>query len=184
MKMGSKSLLLGAHQFILHPIMMLITWWRLFGAPLDPRLWIAFFVHDLGYWGCATMDGKDGERHVEIGAEFMRMCFGERWYEFMLYHSRFYARQAGKPISRLCVADKYVIATTPWWLYLPLVRLTGEIREYQAAEKHVEEIGATVMDGSWASDRDWYRRLQVHMQQWTIENKQIAIEADRVRFGL
>lgn len=63
MKIGTKSILFGAHQFIIHPMFTAIAWWRLYGFPFDPRLWIAFFLHDLGYFGKPNMDGLRGEMH-------------------------------------------------------------------------------------------------------------------------
>lgn len=31
MKMGTKSVLFGAHQFLIHPIILAIAWWQLHG---------------------------------------------------------------------------------------------------------------------------------------------------------
>jgi hypothetical protein len=75
MKVGTKSVLFGAHCFFLHPIFVAIAWTKLYGFPFDPRLWVAFFVHDLGYLGKPNMDGKEGETHVELGAKIMRFLF-------------------------------------------------------------------------------------------------------------
>ena len=47
MKIGTKSVLFGAHCFFLHPFFVAVAWWKLYGFPVDPRLWVAFFVHDL-----------------------------------------------------------------------------------------------------------------------------------------
>lgn len=127
---GTRSLLWGVHQVLLHPLLVALAWTRLYGFPTDVRLWIAFFVHDLGYWGKPNMDGPEGETHVELGANLMRRWFGDEWGDFCLYHSRFYARQRGQPPSRLCLADKLVIAIEPWWLYLPRALLSGEVWEY------------------------------------------------------
>lgn len=71
MEIGTKSILFGAHQFILHPIFVFIAWWKLYGFPWDLRLWVAFIVHDWGYWGKLNMDGKEGEKYVELGAKIM-----------------------------------------------------------------------------------------------------------------
>lgn len=71
MKLGTKSVLFGVHCFLLHPIFVAIAWIRLYGFPFDPRIWVAFFVHDLGYWGKPNMDGPEGELHVEFGAKVM-----------------------------------------------------------------------------------------------------------------
>lgn len=76
MKVGTKSILFGAHCFFLHPIFVAIAYTKLYGFPFDPRLWIAFFVHDLGYWGKPNMDGPEGETHVELGAKIMHIFDG------------------------------------------------------------------------------------------------------------
>jgi hypothetical protein len=78
MKIGTKSVLFGAHCFLLHPFFVLAAWIKLFGFPFDPRLWIAFFVHDLGYWGKPNMDGPEGETHVELGAKIMAWLFDRK----------------------------------------------------------------------------------------------------------
>jgi hypothetical protein len=130
--------------------------WR----PADPRLWVAFFVHDLGHlvYNSPNMDGDAGERHVEWGAKVMAWLFDGvgrdgtprpgvhytgwvvlpggfwlgHWGQFCLFHSRFTAKRAGRPFSPLCVADKLACALEPWWLYLPRVLASGEVWEYLA----------------------------------------------------
>lgn len=81
MKVGTKSVLFGAHCFLLHPWFVARAWWKLYGFPFDPRLWVAFFVHDLGYWGKPNMDGPEGEEHPRLGAAILRM-FDRRPYDF------------------------------------------------------------------------------------------------------
>ena len=51
MKVGTKSVIGGAHCFLLHPFYVAWGWNRLFGFPWDPRLWFAFVLHDIGYVG-------------------------------------------------------------------------------------------------------------------------------------
>ena len=80
MRVGTKSVLYGAHAFYLHPWFVAWAWWKLFGFPWDPRLWVAFFVHDLGYWGCPDMDGDQGEAHPFFGARVMSYLFDEGRY--------------------------------------------------------------------------------------------------------
>lgn len=158
MKVGTKSILFGAHCWFIHPWFVALAWWKLYGFPWDIRLWVAFFVHDLGYWGKPNMDGPEGEEHVLFGARVMHRLFdretdypaksllyglpnkeaAERWDrltewgDFCLYHSRFYAKRDNKPFSSLCVADKLSVALEPWWLYLPRVYASGELWEYLA----------------------------------------------------
>ncbi len=75
MKIGTKSVLFGAHLWWLHPLFVAVAWTKLYGFPLDWRLWLCFYVHDLGYWGKVNMDGDEGETHVELGARIVhQLC--------------------------------------------------------------------------------------------------------------
>ncbi len=173
MRVGTKSILFGAHQFLLHPLFVVRAWWKLYGFPWDPRLWAAFFIHDLGYWGKPNMDGLEGERHVELGANIMSN-FGKEWRDFCLYHSRFYAKRDGKPFSRLCVADKLSIVLTPAWLYLPAVRATGEIHEYMKladSRTQADEPKYASMNTYSDDQRQWYANVQEYLRRWVEEHK-------------
>ena len=75
MKIGTKSVLFGAHCFFLHPWFVEAAWWKLYGFPWDPRLWVAFFVHDIGYLGKPNMDGPEGELHPMVGADICGKLF-------------------------------------------------------------------------------------------------------------
>lgn len=72
---GTRSLLFGYHFLPLHTLFVAAGWWRLFGFPRDPRLWAAFLLHDVGYWGKRDMDGPEGEGHVFAGAAAMGWLF-------------------------------------------------------------------------------------------------------------
>jgi len=76
MRIGTKSVLFGAHCFLLHPWFVAAAWIKLYGFPFDPRVWISFFVHDLGYLGKPNMDGPEGEAHVLLGAKIMHLFDG------------------------------------------------------------------------------------------------------------
>jgi hypothetical protein len=169
MKIGTKSVLFGAHQFILHPLLCALAWWRLYGFPWDPRLWLAFVVHDLGYVGKAEMDGPEGELHVEWGARLMGRLFGPKWYDLCVYHSRFRAKQDGRKPSRLCIADKYLIVLEPAWLYLPRVRLSGEVREYMS-KAHAGGKYST-MNLATRNQLAWYKSVQAYLRKWVAEHK-------------
>lgn len=172
MNIGTRSILFGAHQFLLHPCLVFLGWWKLYGFPWDPRLWVAFIVHDLGYWGKPNMDGPEGETHPEFGAKLMCALFEvpfygrwrKPWYDFTISHSRFYARKAGIEPSRLCYADKMATAIMPWWLYLPLVNLTGEIHEYMDVSLHRKEGGKYSHEMRLlGSQREWFASMQKYM---------------------
>lgn len=188
MTIGTKSVLFGAHCFFLHPWFVAWAWWKLYGFPWDPRLWVAFFVHDLGYIGKPNMDGVEGETHVELGARIMGFLFDPKpccdwvdpscreywlrepksaaltyWHDFSLYHSRYYSKKAAKPVSRLCFADKLSFALTPWWLYLPMVTATGEINEYL---KNAQKAESNYWKPTGYDKRKWHARLCEYMTAW------------------
>lgn len=221
MRIGTRSVLFGAHQFILHPIFVFIAWWMLYGFPRDPRLWVAFIVHDLGYLGKPNMDGPEGETHPELGARIMRWLFDKpfnaaawdcphpeciagflgsdeehyffgtvpppcpicerleresrHWHDFTLYHSRFYAKKHRANHSRLCVADKLATVLMPWWLYLPLVNLTGEVREYMCIFKAKEGGKYANMERlraiENADQRAWFENMTDYMRRWVAEHQ-------------
>jgi hypothetical protein len=186
---GTKSVLFGAHQFLIHPICVARAWTRLYGFPLDPRLWVAFFVHDLGYCGKPNMDGPEGEEHPKLGAKIMGWLFDKsyptfwplverdrRWHDFTLYHSRYLSKKHGVHYSKLCVADKLATAITPWWLYLPAVTATGEINEYMRGVITGYESGSKNIEQWWyqaavAGDkRLWFKGLCEYMSKWAYEH--------------
>lgn len=182
MKIGTKSVLFGAHCFFLHPWFVAWAWFKLYGwenvyigwqhntepaihvqqmtSLRDPRLWLAFFIHDLGYWGKPNMDGEEGEYHPLWAATLMLNWFGPVWYWFMLLHSRFLAKAVCCTPSALCWADKLALSVTPWWLYLPMVKMTGEIREYRSRQMDGERDAGVLTHGSTMTDKEWV----IHMQ--------------------
>jgi hypothetical protein len=76
MKVGTKSVIFGAHCVLIHPFFVAAAWWKLYGFPFDPRLWLSFIVHDLGYLHKPNMDSFEGERHVLLGGRIMGLLFG------------------------------------------------------------------------------------------------------------
>ncbi len=213
MRRGAEQqpLLFGAHAFWLHPWFVAWAWWKLYGFPWDPRLWVAFIVHDWGYWGLSAMDDEEGEKHPKIGAAIMHWLFDRGveeipvgpgkwyigpnlnieieswdgggtiiavkwdWYNLVYYHSRFLSKRNNHEPSKLCYADKLAIALTPWWLYLPMTRITEEIREYRKIVKHVEDLGYAWNTDSWHDDRAWFQFLQRRMAEFAWEqSKSVA----------
>jgi len=201
MKIGTKSVLFGAHQFMIHPWFVALAWWKLYGFPWDPRLWVAFFVHDIGYLGCPNMDGPEGEWHVAMGAQIMGALFDNdhlmtpwyckpctwifnlilgpckyrsTWYCFSFYHSRFIAKKYGLPVSKLCIADKLSFCYTPRWIYLPMVNWSGEIHEYMSlAEKKEAELDPKYasMNISTEDQIQWYADVDCYLYNWVQEHK-------------
>ena len=176
MTVGTRSVLFGVHNIFVHPLAVGIAWWKLYGPPLDPRLWIAFLVHDIGYLGKSSMEGPIGETHVELGARIMQALFGPSWGEFCRRHSRYYARSRSLPISRLCVADKLAFVLTPAWLYLPLARGSGELTEYmsRAKERQAGNGHFTPEEAAQLSSADakvWLHGLKNYTLRWVMEHR-------------
>jgi hypothetical protein len=176
MTVGTKSVLFGAHCFLIHGFFVARGWWTLWGFPWDPRLWTAFFVHDLGYLGCGDMDGSQGEEHVHLGAKIMGLLFGDSWAVFTLRHSRYWAKKHGVGVSKLCYADKLAFAITPGWLYLPMACATGELAEYmeksrnrQAGVAAFTEMERTQLESSVPAC--WLEGLQSYTKRWVEEHQ-------------
>jgi hypothetical protein len=112
MRVGTKSVLFGAHCFFIHPFVVAVGWWILYGFPWDLRLWAAFWFHDIGYLRSPNMDGDEGEGHVHLGAKIMGLLFGTYWADFTLRHSRYWAKKHGVTVSKLCYADKLAFVLT------------------------------------------------------------------------
>jgi hypothetical protein len=127
---GTRSLLFGVHQFIWHPWTVYRAWRYLYGSPTWKEVF-CILVHDLGYLGKVNMDGEEGSRHPEAGAELALRILGEDHYKLVLYHSRHYANLKNELPSKLCWADKLSIIYDPKWFYLLRARSTGEIKEYR-----------------------------------------------------
>lgn len=70
---GQRSLLIGVHQFLLHPLLVAIAWIKLYGIPWNPKIWLCFLVHDWGYWFCEDIDGDTGKNHPWFGAYMVQL---------------------------------------------------------------------------------------------------------------
>lgn len=166
MRIGTRSVLFGAHQFLIHPVFVAIAWTRLYGFPWKIQLWAAFFCHDFGYLGKPNMDGPEGETHPILGARIMARLFGDTWGEFTVLHSRYFARRLHKRYSQLCVADKYAIVCTPWFIYLPMVWASGELAEYMGGEKYRDRPYPK-------TPRAWWRAVQRDMRKWVMIHREV-----------
>ena len=177
MKRGTKSLLFGVHQFIIHPIVVLLAWMELYGRP-NWKEFICIVIHDWGYWEKRKMDDEDGERHPIWAAAFaLRRLdrkkydepFEPRYFNLCLFHSRHYARKHnGKP-SRLCWADKLSISYEPWWFYLPRAWASGELKEYRALSREGWGVPSS------ASHREWFKLAQEKLVTLAREQKGDAV---------
>jgi hypothetical protein len=79
------------------------------------------------------------------------------------------AKKNDAQYSQLCVADKLAIASTPAWLYLPMVKATGEIKEYMKDAERNSNGELKVQD----SEMIWYAGVQEYVRRWVAEHKEI-----------
>lgn len=158
MRIGTKSILFGVHQFLWHPITVLLAWRRLYGVwPCWDELIVIVF-HDVGYWGLPNMDGPEGKAHPLKGARaagrIVGLLRGRKfcWWTYLLAvcHSRDYAKVEGVEVSRLYAADKCSILFDPAWFYILRARLSGEIHEFKARAL----TSGHSLPG--ATDKEWY----------------------------
>ena len=178
MRVGTKSLLFGAHCFFIHPWFVAAGWINLYGFPFDPRLWIAFFIHDWGYWGKYKMDDENGESHPLWAARIMGAIFGQKWYYFCLCHSRFWSKRIERKPSRLCYADKCAIFLEPWWLYIPRAWLSGEIHEYRKESEDNGKYSNENVPG--LTYREWFFSMCEYLKKWVGDNSNKHKEKDSV----
>lgn len=130
MKVGTKSVLIGVHQFIWHPFTVFLAWLDLYGWPTWWEF-VCIIVHDLGYLGKDNMDGESGHFHPELGAKIAGWLCGEKARLECLGHSRSYAESHKLPTSRLCWADKWSPMFDPTHFYWLRGTLSEEIAEYR-----------------------------------------------------
>ena len=165
---GTKTILFGFHNPVIHTFFIFIAWWKLYGFPRDPRLWVVFALHDIGYFGLSTVEGERGDRHPFFGARIVHLLFdrwntncgveGDKWWRLSLLHSRTIARELGQHPSALCAADKLAFVITPKWIYLLQTWASGELDELmtECNRKDAKEEHALV--GSVSSVQDLYEK--------------------------
>jgi hypothetical protein len=118
-------------------------------------------VFDIGIFGERPLHPAiQGNESIEQSNKYIWINgepFGQ-WGQFCLFHSRYYAKKAGAQPSKLCFADKLAFCLTPRWLYLPMVTLTGEIKEYlENAQTGYDKI-------------TWHKQLCGYFSMWIAEH--------------
>jgi len=166
MKIGTRSLLYGVHQFALHPLLVAVAFGKLYPHYRSLMkcwgFWVAVVVHDWGYWGCPNMDGREGKQHPIAGAGLTQKLTGSLlWSQFAYRHSKSACAVSGEPVSELYHADKYAICLYPQWLYLLLGRASGEMREYMSRQGYAE--GEDLL---WLSDVQTSYRARYEVSGW------------------
>lgn len=172
MKIGTKSILFGVHQFLWHPLTVALAWKRVHRR--WPNWWesVCIAVHDLGYWGSPEMDGIRGKLHPLVGAWLAQeivwaICaltfrskrtqavLGTRAYMLTLYHSSWMAKMDLREPSALYLPDKVSILHDPDQFYLLRAKATGEIKEYvdNSPMKVFRDMPGIDVDMAWLA---WY----------------------------
>jgi hypothetical protein len=174
MKIGTKTLLFGNHQFILHPVCVYIAWVKLYHHIPSWKEAVCILIHDWGYWGLPNIDGPEGEGHPKWASDWAHIhldgLFGKYYYkkdypfyyqQLCRYHSSTLANQSQKPTSRLFLADKYGQVIIPSWVQVILGKLTGETNEYRYCPKYRHALRENMTDGELYRDFKVYYRQKV-----------------------
>jgi len=154
MNIGQKSLLFGAHQLILHSILVGVAWRRLYLRWPLPWEWACIFIHDIGYWHTNDFTSLEARNHPFLGARIARRWFGTKGFDLVVGHSSRAAKIHKLPISKMCAADKMASLLMPRRLYLWLTHNTGELQQYR--------IWAATNGYTWYNDlhfsgaHNWY----------------------------
>lgn len=171
MTLGTKTLLFGVHQIIIHPLLVIIAWMKLYHSFPSWKELICIVIHDWGYCGKPNLKNEDGDRHPELGANIAHrlfdkprvlaqldhsqlMEFPHEWKDFVLGHSSFYVTRYGIKQSKLLAPDKYWHCIIPLWFYKCLAVPTGEFKHYRELN-HARQVA-----NQNVSDKEWWSRLQ------------------------
>ena len=159
MTLGTKTLLFGVHQVLIHPLLVTISWVKLYHSFPNWRELFCIFIHDWGYWGKPSLKDADGDTHPELGAKIAHRLFDKErysydWQNFILGHSSFYVVRNGIQPSKLLAADKYFHCMIPLWFYKMLAVPTGEFKHYREL-KHARQVSDLDV-----SDTEWWAKLQ------------------------
>lgn len=154
MTLGTKTLLFGVHQIFVHPLLVLISWIKLYKSFPSFKELVCIFIHDWGYWGMKSLKCAEGDTHPQLGAKIACWLFGREWGDFILGHSSFYIARNGIPESKLLAPDKYWHCIIPLWMYKLLSVPSGEFAHYRGLRhaRQVSDLGA--------SDQEWWDKLQ------------------------
>ncbi len=160
MTLGTKSLLFGVHQFIIHPVLVTIAWVKIYKEFPNWRELVCIFIHDWGYWGVDDLKAETGDKHPELGARIAFKYLGLEWADFILGHSSFYiARSSGcngtdARESKLFAPDKYWHCIIPLWFYKLLAVPSGEFKYYR------DLSCARQVANQQETDIEWWEKLQ------------------------
>ncbi|RLC88840.1 MAG: hypothetical protein DRJ03_00965 [Chloroflexi bacterium] len=125
MKQGTKSMLFGIHQFIIHPLFVTLAWKKRYKR--WPYMWelICIVLHDIGHWQTDYLiNYTEKQRHWIKGAETAYLLFGLKGFRLVAGH---YPEYSGVRESMLAWPDRYahVIAPLLWTRWTRFVEDLG-----------------------------------------------------------
>ncbi len=111
---GTISYLIGCHQFFLHPLWVLIAWYKEYKE--WPKFWelCCIFLHDVGHIGRQYLSNPEQKKnHWVLGARIALQLFGPKGFMLIAGH----VSNSGFRKSRLFIPDKRSWVEVPlWWL--------------------------------------------------------------------
>lgn len=160
MKQGTVSVLVGCHS-VIHSVLVVISWWKLYGR--FPKLWqmICIFLHDVGHWGKNYLDDyEEKKRHWELGAKIAKKIFGQKGYNLIAGHDI----HSGVDKSLLYKPDKYSWYIAPtWWLWCNILferklKRSG-LNWMQSIRLWQKSVKENIETGKYESNHVLYLRL-------------------------
>lgn len=158
---GTISILFGCHSMVIHPIVVTMAWFKLYGLPSWREL-ICIFLHDVGHYGLNYLDDyEQKKRHWELGAKATRALFGDWAYELTAGH----CSHSGLPKSKLYYADKLSWHLAPrWWLWMntvfePLLMI-GFSSRMAAVNDFKDQVAESIGNGWFRSTHQMYLERQ------------------------
>lgn len=112
---GTISVFFGCHSIVMHSLLVIMAWKRLYGR--YPQSWqvVCIILHDIGHLGLNYLDDYEAKKtHWRLGARIATLLFGQQGFDFVAGHCEY----SGVSLSALHKADKYSWSLAPsWWLY-------------------------------------------------------------------
>ena len=132
---GTRSYLFGCHQFLIHPLVVILAWKKLYKHYPKPWEIVCIFLHDIGHIGKDYLtDYEQKKKHWKLGANIAHSLFGVSGFYLVAGHDT----NSGVPRSNLFWADKYSWLIAPrWWLRsnVPVEKFTHSVDHFLAEVK-------------------------------------------------
>lgn len=144
---GTRSVLFGCHS-IVHSIIVIIAWKKVYWKLPNWREVICILLHDIGHWGYNYLDNYEEKKiHGRLGARIALRLFGRKGYTLIAGHNTY----MGFRRSRLFLPDKYS------WVIAPTIWLVSN----QLFEPKLKRRGSTM----WESARMFKKAMKSNMAE-------------------